>query len=127
MYSSVPAEWAARERESLAPLFAKYGVDLVLAGHDHAYERSQTMQGVTYLVTGGGGAASYESSAALPAHTAVRSSAHHWTQLAFDGARLIVNVVDDRGRHLDGFEIDGKTGALQADAGVRELAGPLAA
>ena len=36
-------------------LFARYGVDLVFNGHVHSYERA-VKDGVTYVVTGGGGA-----------------------------------------------------------------------
>ena len=36
-------------------LFAKYGVELVLSGHAHNYERSM-VDGVTYVTSGGGGA-----------------------------------------------------------------------
>jgi hypothetical protein len=40
------------------PLFEKHGVDLVLNGHDHNYQRFAS-EGVTYVVTGGGGAELY--------------------------------------------------------------------
>lgn len=42
-------------RSTLVPLFEKYGVDVVFNGHDHDYERGQ-VNGVYYIVTGGGGA-----------------------------------------------------------------------
>ncbi len=41
-------------REAVAPLFIEYGVDLVLAGHDHHYERTVPLDGVTYVVSGAG-------------------------------------------------------------------------
>jgi Calcineurin-like phosphoesterase len=37
------------------PLFRKYGVQLVLSGHDHDYQRFARSHGVTYVVHGGGG------------------------------------------------------------------------
>jgi len=40
---------------TLHPLFVEYGVDIVLSGHVHGYERIER-DGVTYLVVGGGGA-----------------------------------------------------------------------
>ncbi|MFN8110978.1 MAG: metallophosphoesterase [Thermoleophilia bacterium] len=40
------------------PLFRRYGVALVLSGHNHAYER-MVVNGVTYITTGGGGAPLY--------------------------------------------------------------------
>ncbi len=42
--------------DSLTPLFQKYGVQLYINGHEHHYERTQPIQGTTYLVTGIGGA-----------------------------------------------------------------------
>ena len=40
----------------LEPLLIANGVDLVLQGHDHMYERIYPQEGVNYIVTGGGGA-----------------------------------------------------------------------
>jgi 3',5'-cyclic AMP phosphodiesterase CpdA len=37
------------------PLFERYGVALVLSGHDHNYQRFAPRNGVTYVVHGGGG------------------------------------------------------------------------
>ena len=46
------------ERRMWEPLFKKYGVSLVLQGHNHDYERITT-GGITYITTGGGGAGLY--------------------------------------------------------------------
>jgi hypothetical protein len=42
-------------REVLEPLFIKYGVSLVLSGHDHAYERITPQSGIQYFVEGSSG------------------------------------------------------------------------
>lgn len=42
-------------RTELEPLFVKYGVALVLNGHDHVYERIKPQNGIQYFVTGSGG------------------------------------------------------------------------
>ena len=42
------------KREVLEPLFIKYGVSVVLAGHDHFYERIKPQHGIVYFVTGSG-------------------------------------------------------------------------
>jgi len=43
----------------LHPLFQRYGVRLVFEGHDHVYYRT-VRDGITYIVTGGGGAPLYD-------------------------------------------------------------------
>ncbi len=40
----------------LTPLMQRHGVQLYINGHEHNYERSKPLQGITYLVVGGGGA-----------------------------------------------------------------------
>lgn len=42
-------------REVVEPIFVKYGVDVVLAGHDHVYERIKPQKGIYYFVSGAGG------------------------------------------------------------------------
>lgn len=42
-------------RRILEPLFIKYGVTVVLTGHDHIYERIKPQQGIVYFVVGSGG------------------------------------------------------------------------
>ena len=44
----------ANVQESWVPLFEEYDVDLVLAGHDHDYQRMFPINGVHYIVSGGG-------------------------------------------------------------------------
>ena len=44
-----------RLRQVLEPLFVKYGVSVVLTGHDHFYERVKPQKGITYFVVGSGG------------------------------------------------------------------------
>jgi hypothetical protein len=42
-------------REVVEPLFVRYGVNVVLAGHEHFYERIKPQQGIYYFITGAGG------------------------------------------------------------------------
>ena len=42
-------------REVLEPIFLKHGVDVVLTGHDHVYERIKPQKGIYYFVSGAGG------------------------------------------------------------------------
>jgi 3',5'-cyclic AMP phosphodiesterase CpdA len=42
-------------RVTLEPVFLKYGVNVVFAGHDHIYERLKPQKGITYFVNGSSG------------------------------------------------------------------------
>ncbi|HLK64803.1 MAG TPA: metallophosphoesterase [Bryobacteraceae bacterium] len=42
-------------RRQLEPLFLKNGVNLVLSGHEHSYERLKPQQGISYFVLGNSG------------------------------------------------------------------------
>jgi len=42
-------------RRVLEPLFVAYGVDVVLSGHDHVYERVRPQRGIYYFVEGSSG------------------------------------------------------------------------
>jgi 3',5'-cyclic AMP phosphodiesterase CpdA len=42
-------------RQSLEPLFIKYGVDAVFSGHDHVYERVHPQHGIYYFTEGASG------------------------------------------------------------------------
>lgn len=42
-------------REVVEPIFLKHGVNVVLTGHDHFYERVKPQKGIYYFVSGAGG------------------------------------------------------------------------
>ncbi len=42
-------------REVVEPIFLKYGVNAVLAGHEHFYERLKPQKGIYYFISGAGG------------------------------------------------------------------------
>lgn len=42
-------------REIVEPIFVKYGVNVVLTGHDHFYERTKPQKGIYYFVSGAAG------------------------------------------------------------------------
>src|SRR5262245_12534284 len=44
-----------RLRSLLEPLFTRYHVQVVFAGHDHVYERTKPQHGIQYFITGAGG------------------------------------------------------------------------
>jgi hypothetical protein len=46
-------------RSVLAPMFQKYGVNVVFSGHDHVYERLKPQDGIYYFVLGNSGELRY--------------------------------------------------------------------
>ncbi|HEY8459534.1 MAG TPA: metallophosphoesterase [Blastocatellia bacterium] len=42
-------------RARIEPLLTRYGVNVVISGHDHVYERTHPQKGVQYFVAGAGG------------------------------------------------------------------------
>jgi 3',5'-cyclic AMP phosphodiesterase CpdA len=92
-----------RVREDLEPLFARHGVDLVFTGHDHVYERTVPIRGVTYVVSGGGGRRLYP--AGRSARTASTVSAHHAVLVRVDGGHLFLEAVQADGTVVDRMEL----------------------
>ena len=56
LYSSASFHGSSTElRGVLEPLFVKYGVQVVFAGHDHVYERVKPQKGIQYFTEGASG------------------------------------------------------------------------
>jgi acid phosphatase type 7 len=90
-------------REDLEPFFVKHGVDLVFSGHDHVYERTVSIRGVTYVVSGGGGRRPYQ--AGNGELTASSVSAHHAVLVGVDGGHLSLEAVEVGGKVVDRLEL----------------------
>jgi hypothetical protein len=103
-------------RNAFAPIFERHHVQLVVAGHEHDYERSVPWREfvpsggtVVYLVSGGGGGPVYPSgTAAWTAHSASR---HHYVRLSVSGCTLSGEAVGIDGSVFDAFTIDGCGGS----------------
>ena len=89
-------------RRAFVPLFERYGVQLVLSGHDHDYQRSEVLDGVTYVVSG---AAAGTRRTGTRDFTAVSFSWHHFVEIAVFTDRLVrhpgADRVSGRGGHPD--------------------------
>lgn len=86
-------------RAAFGPLIAKYHVPLVLAGHDHDYQRSRMIDGTTYLVSGAGAKLRDTGS---DENTAVSLSTRHFLDLSAYSDHLVVQAVDQGGEVIDG-------------------------
>jgi predicted phosphodiesterase len=101
-YTSVEDQREEPVRQTLTPLFEQYGVDIVFNGHKHNYERNE-VNGVTYVVTAGGGAPLYAMDESEPTQV-MFVQAHHLTLMEIDGHRLKATIIDSEGEVLDTFE-----------------------
>ncbi len=89
-------------RQTWGPLFAEYDVPLVLAGHDHDYQRSTSQNGVTYVVSGAGAKLR---PAGQEDFTAVSTSTLHYLDLLVYDDRLIGRAIDQSGQLVDTFTL----------------------
>lgn len=87
---------------NFVPLFEEYGVDLVLSGHDHDYQRSKEINGVTYVVSG---AAAKVRQTGRQDFTAVSWSTYNFVDLAIYADRIQGQAIDHDGRAIDTFTI----------------------
>ena len=90
-----------RVQDAFVDLFAQHGVDLVLGAHDHSYERSHPIDGVVYVVSGGGGESLYDEWEPEPDWSAARASEYHVTLLEIWPDRIEGRPVVTQGGDLD--------------------------
>ena len=85
-------------RDAFVPLFVRYGVQLVLSGHEHDYQRSERIHGVTYVISG---AASGTRRTGGDDFTAVSFSWHHFVELDVFPDRLVGRAINQEERVAD--------------------------
>ena len=110
-----PTRGITSQRWVWQPIFDEYGVDLVVCGHDHYYQRTYAVgnysgeprRGVTHLISGGGGAGTYPVVPKI--HAASRRRVHHVTLLDVMGDRMVGRAVDIDGNIFDAFVLDRQT------------------
>lgn len=89
-------------QENWVPLFERYDVPLVLAGHDHDYQRSLPLDGVTYVVSGGGAKLR---PTGREDFTAVSASVLHYLDLLVYPHRIAARAIDQSSELVDRFVI----------------------
>ena len=104
-FSCVPARkpGSLYVRNYLVPLFEEHNVDLVLLGHDHLYGRSIPVNGVVYVITGGGGASTYP--AEPDAINEICVQVHHYCILRVSEHSLELEAISIEGELLDRFTL----------------------
>ena len=95
-------------RRVFSPLFERYGVQLALSGHEHDYQRSVPVNGVTYIVSGG---AADTRRSGKDDFTAAAVSWHHFVDLNVFADHLLVRGVNQSGRVFDQVTIPALSGS----------------
>jgi acid phosphatase type 7 len=72
----------------IVPILRDNKVDLIVAGHDHVYERGEG-QGLKYIVSGGAGAPLYSKEKRAP-ETQYFEAVHHFLEVSVDGDKMTV-------------------------------------
>jgi predicted phosphodiesterase len=85
-------------------VFSEHDVDIVFAGHDHGYERTKKINGVIYVVSGGGGAPLYE--VGKSDWTIESKSIHHFCLVKIAGRKLSFKAININGKVFDSFVLD---------------------
>jgi hypothetical protein len=102
LYSSGPHGNATLLRMIWKPIFEHFTVDIVFNGHDHDYERS-VVNGITYVVTGGGGAPLYD--VGHSPWTMYSEKTYHYCLLTANSSLLTFEAIKPDGTVFDSFMI----------------------
>lgn len=95
------------KREVLEPLFIKYGVSVVFAGHDHIYERVKPQAGIVHFVVGSSGQLRRGNLDRTTGFTAVANATDRaFLAAEIFGDQLHFNVISRTGRVLDSGVIE---------------------
>lgn len=120
LYSSGHHGPDASLQAALQPLLESAHVLAVFQGHDHDYERTRPIRGVTYFVEGGGGAALRKFEGPAPSWSAFRYDGYGYMLVDVLPSALDVQAFDSSGNLLD------RTQLPLARARVRKPAQPSA-
>ena len=102
------------DTRQLVPLYEKYGVDLVIFGHIHAYERTWPIfkervnqeKGVIYLNMGGAGGGLENASFQRPFFTHKVKKVHHFGLINVQGPTLNFEAINENGIIFDSFSLN---------------------
>lgn len=76
--------------QDLVPLFERFGVDIVISGHNHYYARSE-VGGITYVTTGGAGEELYDSVG--DPEVATLDLSHHFVRLQINDMTVALTAI----------------------------------
>jgi len=106
-------------QEHIQPLCLKYGIKVVLAGHNHYYARCE-VDGIQHITAGGGGAPLYNVDLNSPnLVTAIKD--FHFCEVHIQGDRIYLTTKDTKGRVIDSFDMDNSLPAPPPSIAIQKL------
>jgi Icc-related predicted phosphoesterase len=120
-------------RQYLCPLFERFHVPIAFQGHNHCYEHS-LVNGVHYIITGGGGAPLYSSWGAAQPWTVYREATFEFVLVSVSGDTISCKGIKPGGVVFDSFAVITPPGAVregdaipvQPELGLTATPNPLA-
>jgi hypothetical protein len=115
LYSSGMHGSAVALREQIEPLFVKYGVDAVFAGHEHYYERIKPQKGIYYFTSGG--AAKLRRGDLKPSALTAKGfdSGYHFMLVEVTQTTLHFQTISDQGVTVDSGALPRREQSAQKD------------
>jgi 3',5'-cyclic AMP phosphodiesterase CpdA len=101
-YSSGYQGSAHDVRDTFTPVFDRFDVQLVLSGHEHDYQRSEAINGVTYLVSGAGAGTRRTG---RDDYTAYSASTMNFVDLNVFADHILIRAIDHKLRVFDEFTL----------------------
>jgi Calcineurin-like phosphoesterase len=89
------------KRRALEPMFLKYGVSVVFAGHDHVYERVKPQQGIVHFVVGSSGQLRKGNLDRTGFTDAANATEQAFLAVEIDGDEMHFNAVSRTGKVID--------------------------
>jgi predicted phosphodiesterase len=92
---------SAAFRVALEPLFTRYGVDVVFAGHEHFYMRSTLQSGIQYFVSGGAGSLRHGDSTRTPFVARAFDTDYHFMLIELERDVMSFQAISRAGETVD--------------------------
>lgn len=105
VFTSSRRDWAQQwlRRFWLHPALRDGNTVAVLAGHNHSYHRTRPLDGITYVVSGGGSSNLYPAEPPTSITAAAKGQRNHFGLVDVYANCLQVRIVDVEGQDLDRF------------------------
>ena len=105
-------------RRFLEPLFLEYGVKVVLAGHEHFYERLKPQKGIYYFISGGSAKLRRDNIARTNLTAKGFDQDNHFMLMEIDGDILHFQTISRTGTTIDSgiVSLQGENKAVSAAA-----------